>query len=111
MFKFPTHPALAVDIGTTYPPAQKGFTSVGFLVNTILPNILTVAGVVTLIFVVIAGIKIIADAGSGQADKAAKDKGAFTAALIGLIIIFGAYLFVTQIVSTLIGWDVLNPGF
>ena len=102
----PTH--AVVDIGTTFGPAKSGFTSVGNLINVILPNLLTLAGIIGFIGVVIAGIRVIQHAGEGESDKTAKDKSAFTTAVIGLIIVFGAY-FLIQIVNTLIGYNILSP--
>lgn len=100
-----------IDIGNTFGPTSGGpqsFRTLGGLISVLLPNILTIAGVVAFIGVVIAGFNVIHHAGSGEAEKASKDKQAFTAALIGLIIVFGAY-FLIQIVGTLVGYNFLSP--
>ena len=99
--------AQPVDIRETFPPA-KNFFSLGSLINVVLPNALTFAGIIALIFTIIAGFIFISHAGQGKSEQAGKDKQAFTAAIIGLMIIFGAYLFL-QIAGTLIGYDFLNP--
>ena len=101
--------AYAVDIGTTFGPAQD-FNTVGALVGVILRNALTIAGVVTLAGVVISGFNLMIHAGSGESEKTNKDRAAFTAALIGLIIIVGAY-FLIQIVEVLTGVKILSPSF
>ncbi|HCM37452.1 MAG: hypothetical protein UV61_C0010G0021 [Candidatus Gottesmanbacteria bacterium GW2011_GWB1_43_11] len=102
-----TAQAAAIDIGQEYGPAQS-FPTLGTLMNVILPNILTLAGIVVLVFVVASGLIFMNHAGKGESDKTAKDKQAFTAAVIGLMIIFGAY-FLIQIVETLLGYKFLSP--
>lgn len=106
-----TAQAQAVDIGQTFGPVKgsESFRTLGGLVNVLLPNILTLAGVITLIGVIVAGFNLMRHAGSGEGEKAAKDRGAFTAALIGLILIFGAY-FLLQMTGVIVGYDFLNPG-
>ena len=101
--------AAPIDIGTYFGPAKSGFTNVSSLINVLLPNFLTLAGVLALIGVVLAGFNIIQHAGAGESEKTAKDKSAFTAAVIGLIIVFGAY-FLIQVVSTIVGYNILNPN-
>ncbi len=98
-----------VDIGKTFVPATQGFTSLGFLVNVLLPNILTFAGVIALVGIVFAGIRFVQHAGAMEGEKAAQSQQAFTAAIIGLVIIFGAY-FIIEIVSKITGFNILNPG-
>lgn len=100
--------AAPVNIGQTFGPALSGFTSVSSLVNVLLPNLLTFAGIIALVGVVLAGFNVIQHAGAGESEKTAKDKSAFTAAVIGLIIVFGAW-FLVQIVSTIVGYNILNP--
>jgi len=101
-------PVLAdVAIKDSFPPA-KNFFSLGSLINVLLPNALTFAGIIALIFVVVAGFTFISHAGQGKSEQAGKDKQAFTAAIIGLMIIFGAYLFVTTIVQKLIGYSLIK---
>ncbi len=99
--------AHAVDIGSIFGPAKDGgFITVGSLINVILPNLLTIAGLIAFIAVVYTGIKVISSAGDAKGQE--QSKGAFTAAIIGLMIIFGAY-FMIKIVSTITGYDILNP--
>ena len=86
MLKLLVPTAHAIDIATEFGPA-KYFNTLGSLVNVLLPNLFTIAGTITLGAIVIAGIKVIAHAGSGDAKETEKDKAAFTAAVVGLIII------------------------
>lgn len=109
MLNFIVRTALAdVDIGNTYGPA-KTFPTVGDLLNTLVPNLLTVAGVIAFISVVVAGLGVISHAGKGEGEKTAKSSQAFTAAIVGLIIIFGAY-FILKIIETLTGYNFLSPN-
>lgn len=102
--------AAPIDIGQTFGPVKdaESFRTLGGLVNVLLPNVLTLAGVLALIGVVVAGFNLMQHAGSGEGEKAAKDKGTFTAALIGLILIFSAY-FLLQMTGVIVGYDFLNP--
>lgn len=111
MLDFLVKSALAapVDIGQKYGPA-KSFPSFGDLVNVIVRNILTIAGIIALVAVIIAGFQIISGAGKMEGEKAAKGAGAFTAAVVGIIIIFSAY-FIVQIIEKILGYPILNPNF
>ncbi len=111
MFDWLVKPVYAdVKIIDVFGPIKNAvsFTTLGGLVSVIIPNILTLAGIVSFIGIIYFGIQYISHAGAGEGEKIAKDQQAFTGALIGLMIIFGAY-FILKIVSTLIGYDFLNP--
>ncbi len=97
-----------VDIQSAFGPA-KYFFSIGNLVNVLLPNVLTVAGAIALVAVVITGIKTIQSAGDAEAEKTSHNKQAFTAAVIGLILIFGAW-WIIKIVETVTGLSILTPN-
>jgi len=111
MLDFLVKSALAapVNIGQKYGPA-KSFPSVGDLVNIIVRNILTLAGIIALVAVVIAGFQIISGAGKMEGERVSKGTSAFTAAVVGIIIIFGAY-FIVQIIEKILGYPILNPNF
>ncbi len=96
-----------VDIGQEYGPA-KLFPTVGDLINIIVKNLLTIAGIIALVTIIVAGFNIIVGAGKMEGERAAKGSAAFTAAVVGLIIIFGAY-FIVQILETILGYPILNP--
>lgn len=100
--------AQGIDIGKTFVPA-KWFNTTASLVNILLPNVFTIAGVVALIFVVFAGFNYIVHAGSGDAKQTEANQRAFTAAVMGLIIIVGAY-FALQIIEVLLGYKLLSPS-
>jgi hypothetical protein len=101
--------AQAVDIKDVFGPATT-FPTVGALINVIVKNILTIAGILALVAIVFSGLQIIIRAGNMEGEKAAQSKGAFTAAIVGIILIFGAY-FILQIVETILGYPILNPNF
>lgn len=84
------------------------FPNVGVFVNVLLKNVLTLAGVVAFLAVVYTGIRFISSSGDAKAQE--QNKGAFTAAIFGLIIIFGAYGIV-EIAQTILGYNLLSPQF
>jgi len=79
------------------------FTSIASIVNAFVSPILMLAGIVLFGLVVVGGFKYMT---SGD-DPKAKDgaKGTITSALIGFIIVFGAY-WIIEIISTVIGLDI-----
>ncbi len=95
-----------VDIGSKFGPAQGGLRDVSTLINVIARNVLMIAGIIAFIAVIVAGIRVITSAGDVKAQE--ENKGALTAAVIGLLLIFGAY-FILQIVSAILGFNLLNP--
>lgn len=97
-----------INIVEEFVPAREGFTNIGFLVNVLLRNAFTIAGIIALVGVVIAGFNVVRHAGAMEGEKAAQAKGALTAAIVGLVIIVGAYSII-QIVSTIIGYNILIP--
>ncbi len=62
-------------------------TDLGTLVNIILRNAFTIAGILALILLIFGGFGFIISAGSGDAKGMEKGKQAITGALIGLILI------------------------
>ena len=100
--------AVAVEIGNTFIPATKGFKNIGFLVNVLLKNVLVVTGIIAFVGVVVAGFNVVRHAGAMEGEKAAQAKSALMTAIIGLVVVAGAYSII-QIVSTILGYDILNP--
>lgn len=96
-----------VNIQNAFPPANN-FSSLAGLINILLPNVFTIAGIIAFVSVIVTGFKFIQHAGHMEGEKAAQSKGALTAAVTGLLIIVAAY-FIIQVVSTIIGYDILNP--
>ena len=88
-------------------PSQS-ITSVSALVNILLKNALTVAGVICLVFLIVGGFGFIVSAG-GDAKAKEKGKNTITSALTGLILIIAAY-WIIEIVQILTGINILNSG-
>lgn len=109
MFSWLVKPVYAqpVNIANEFVPARF-FSSLGALINVLLPNIFTITGIIAFVFVIGAGFNFIIHAGEGESEKTSKDKESLTAAIIGLGLIVGAY-FIVQIISTVLGYNILNP--
>ncbi len=98
-----------IDIQKTFEPAEN-FFSVGSLLNILLPNLMTVAGIIAFIIVIVAGFKLIRSAGKGESQQVSKGKEAITAAVAGLVLVVTAYWLV-QIIQMLTGVKIFDPGF
>ena len=90
-----------VSIEENFAPA-KNFPTLGSLISVFLPNALLVAGIIVFIMVVLGGFAVITGAGSGDPHNQEKAKSFLTYALIGLMIIFGAY-WILQIINFITG--------
>lgn len=104
---FPSARAAGVPINSVFGPANT-FSTIGSLVSVILFNVYVVAGVILLFLLIFGGFQIISSAGSGDAEGAAKGKGAVTAAVIGFLIIFGSY-WIIQIIEVITGLKIFAP--
>lgn len=103
-----------VSIGPNLNNGQGGsvgqtYTSFGPLINAILKNSLTIAGIIFLALLIFGGINMIASAGSGDSKKSAQSKQTITSALIGFAIVFSAY-FIIQIITVITGVKILDSG-
>jgi hypothetical protein len=84
----------------------KNFTDIGSLVSVIIPNAFVLAGIITLILLILGGFGIIAGAGSGDTKKMEQGKQAVTGAVVGLIVIMGSF-WIVQIIEKLTGMPLL----
>lgn len=84
------------------------FSTIGSLINVILPNALIFAGIILMVYIVIGGFNMIRAAGSGDSEAAGKAKQTLTYGLIGFVIIFTAAL-VIQLIEFLTGVSIFNP--
>lgn len=84
-----------VPIATTYP-------NLGVLVNMILKNSFTIAGIILTGLIIFGGVSYIMAAGDGDAKKAAAAQETLTSALIGFLVIFVSY-FIIQIIQVITG--------
>ena len=101
---------IAFNIGSAFgSPIGQGDFGLAKLVSIILSNALVIAGIIMLFLMIGGGIGMIAGAGQGNPESAARSRQAVTAAVIGFIIIFAAY-WIIQIVEIVTGLNILNPG-
>ena len=100
---------IAFNIGSAFNSPIGQTVQLADLVSIILFNALAISGVIMLFLMIGGGISIIAGAGQGNPESAARGRQAVTAAVIGFIIIFAAY-WIIQIVETVTGLNILNPG-
>ncbi len=100
---------IAVDIGTSFSGSTglKELTDVGTLVSSITSNAVVLAGIIFLFLLIFGGIGIISGAGSENPEQVAKGKQAVTAAIIGFILVFGAY-WIVQLVGRVTGINILG---
>lgn len=88
---------LAVNIGDAFGSPFKETSQIGGLVSLIVRLAFSIAGILIVFFFIFGGISMIASAGKGDAESAAKGKQAITAAVIGFAIVFVAYWIVKLI--------------
>jgi hypothetical protein len=101
---------IAVNIGDVFFGTGGHFlketTGVGTLVSIILSNAIVIAGILLFFLFLFGGISMIIGAGQSSPEKAARGRQAVTAAVIGFIIIFGAY-WIIQIIEKITHIDIL----
>lgn len=86
------------------PISNNGYKNIGDIVNTILPYIFVIAGLILLGMLIMGGIGLMTS--GGNPDKTKASYGRITHALIGFLIIFVAY-FVAQLVQIMLGINFL----
>jgi hypothetical protein len=104
----------AVDIGkeTTLGNGNKlgdTYATTAPLVNSLLKNSLTIAGIIFLALILVGGLGMIISAGNNDPKKAEQSQKTLTSAVIGFIVVFCAY-FIIQIIQVLTGVEILNPS-
>lgn len=102
-------PTGGISIKEAFEPA-KNFPDISSLFNVLLPNVLVLTGVILLVLLILGGFSFMMGGASGDAQKAEKGKQAITAAVIGIVLIIGAY-FIMAIISYITGIDFFKPGF
>lgn len=88
-------------------PSQS-ITSVSVLVNILLKNALTIAGLICLVLLILGGFSFIVSAG-GDAKTKEKGKNTITGALTGLVLILAAY-WIIQIIQIITGVNILKSN-
>lgn len=104
----------AVDIGTaTKIKGSVGvsdkYNNFGTLINLILKNSITIAGIIFVALLIFGGITFIMSAGSGDSKKTDQSKKTITAALIGFVIVVFSYAII-KIIETITGLDILQSN-
>lgn len=97
-----------INMGTDKSLSQT-FPDIGTIINLILRNSLTIAGVILLGLLIFGGVKFIMSAGSNDAKKTAEAKTIITDAIIGFAVVFCAY-FIVQIIQLITGVPILNSN-
>lgn len=96
-----------LDLGTGKSINQT-FPDIGTVINILLKNSFTIAGIILLGLLIFGGLKFIMSAGSNDAKKAAEAKTIITNAIIGFAVVLTAY-FIVQIIQVITGVQILNP--
>ena len=97
-----------VNIGEVFAPAgESGLTSITSIVNIIVKNAFTIAGVIAFFLLIFGGFQFIVSAGSGDSKQMEQSKKTITSAVIGLIVIFASY-WIVQIIEVLTGIKLIS---
>ena len=97
-----------IHIGDAFASKYGRTAFFGDLVSSITSNAVVLAGILLLFILLGAGISTIIGAGKDDRETQARGHSAATGAVIGFMIIFGAY-WIIQIIEALTGVDILNP--
>lgn len=84
------------------------FNSIGEIISAALPYVFFLAGVLLLIYFIIAGYSLMFSAGDAKAAASAKAK--MTYAIIGFVIVFASY-WIVQIVAAFLGLSDISGIF
>ncbi len=84
------------------------YSSFSQLINLVLKNSITIAGVIFVALLIFGGITFIINSGSGDSKKAEQSKKTITSSIIGFAIVVFAYLII-KIIQTLTGLNILSP--
>lgn len=103
---------LAVDIGREFKsPFSSGGKTIGDLMGVILNTSFVLAGMAILFLLIFSGLSIIMGAGNNNPESVEKGKKVATAAVIGLVIVFGAY-WIIRIIEIITGNNfITSPNF
>jgi hypothetical protein len=92
-----------------HPDTNTLTNSPGTLISHLLPNAIVLASIIFFFLILFGGFGLIVGAGKQSDPKqVAKAKDALTWGVIGFLIVISSY-FILQILSELVGFDLLNP--
>ncbi|MFZ2199752.1 MAG: hypothetical protein WAV40_03110 [Microgenomates group bacterium] len=87
--------------------ATTTYTGVGDLINNVLPNVYTAAGLIIFFMIIFGGFTIISHA--GDSSKIQEGTKTITSAIIGLLVLFASY-WIIQIIQVITGVQILNSS-
>ena len=90
-------------------PPPNELRTLGGILSALLPNLYILAGIIFMVLLIAGGIGMITSAGSGMKEGVAKGQKMITAVVIGFIVVIGSY-WIIQIISTVTGLNILEPG-
>lgn len=100
-----------VDISSEFGSPFGKTRTIGDLVSLFLNGAFVIAGILVLVLFLFGGFSIIRSAGSSNPEAIEKGKNAISAAIIGFVVIFGAYWLV-RIIEVMTGTTfITNPNF
>lgn len=106
-------PVFAVDIGDTIQldgsSLAKTYPSLGTVVNILLKNSLTIAGILLLALLIIGGLMFVLSAGSDDPKQAQNAQKMITSSLIGFAIVFLSFVII-QLIEVITGLNILNSS-
>lgn len=82
------------------------FSSLGAIISSFLPYVLGIAGLLLLLFLIMAGFQYLTSGGDPKATQSAQSK--MTSAVVGFVLLFVAY-WLFQIIGILLGIDFFKP--
>ena len=105
--------AQAVDINQAFmlggKPIESVFPDIGVIITVITQNILVIASILLFLLLAGGGVMYIISSGGGDQEGMEKGKNALTGALVGYIIVFGAFWLI-KIIEYVFGVNIINSG-
>lgn len=105
------HNLLAFNIGEGTPIGDgrnlASYTSFSDIINLVVKNSITIAGIIFVALLIFGGITFIINAGNGDSKKADQGKKTITTSIIGFAIVVFAYLII-KMIETITGLNILN---
>ena len=103
----------AVDINQVFllggKPIESVFPDIGVIITVIAQNMIVIASILLFLILAGGGVMYILSSGGGDQEGMEKGKNALTGALVGYIIVFGAFWLI-KIVEFVFGVKIINSG-
>jgi uncharacterized membrane protein len=100
------NPSVSVDIFKSFFGGKDWYDNIGdFISQSIIPNVLMVAGLLLFFLIILGGFTLITNA--GNPDKQKEGAKTLSYALLGFVIIFTSY-WIMQILGIITGIDLLD---